>query len=294
VSSPALRSRSKSSAALLLAPYLILTTLFAAIPVLLAVTSSLHDKQGNWSLSTYSKVFSDYRFLPALENVAGYVLVFVPLVLAASTVLALVLHSRHDRAATGFRLVYYLPGIVVGAPLVVLWLFMLSPSLSPFGPVLAALGWESTSQAFVQGNPAVIFAIMGVFASVGGWIVVLHGALDNVAEEMQEAARLDGCNALQLALYVKLPQIRRQLVFIGLVSFAGATQLVAEPSIIASAIPGTVSNTWSLNQLSLYYAFSLNNFPAANVIAVLLLAIAAVTGAIVVFGVRGYSVDTDD
>jgi multiple sugar transport system permease protein len=275
----------------LLTPYLLFLLVFGVGPVVGAAWFSLGGGSKHLGTGAYSRVFGSTYLLPAVKDVAEFLLLFLPALLAFTTVVALVAHSRADRVAKAARFAYYLPGVVVGAPLVLLWLFMLDPSLSPFRPILSAFGMETTGQVLASNHLPFIFAIMSLFTAAGGWVIVLHGALQAIDADVEEAAALDGCNAWQLALYIKVPVIRRYLAFIGVISFAGATQLVAEPNIIGQAIPGTVSTTWSLNQLGYYYAFVIDNFSDASVVALLLLAVGVLAAIVLVYGVRGYSID---
>lgn len=276
----------------LLAPYLALLLAFGIIPVASALLSSLgadENSRDPFGLATFVRAFSNLNFLPAAVNVGTFLLVFLPVLLVFATLVALVLHSRPGRFATAIKLVYYLPGVVVGAPLVLLWLFMLTPQLSPFEPILNFFGFHTAADVFTSQNLPGIFAIMAVYAGVGGWIVVLYGSLESIDMSVMEAARIDGANAAQIAWYVKLPLIARYIAFIGVISFAGAAQLVAEPNLVGAALPGTVSKTWSLNQLAFYYAFNQNDGAAASAYAIFLVVIGLAAALFLIYGLRTYS-----
>ncbi|MGK9146049.1 sugar ABC transporter permease [Plantibacter flavus] len=235
------------------------------------------------------RAFSNLNFLPAVINVGTFLVVFLPVLLAFATAAALVLHSRPGRFATVMKLVYYIPGVVVGAPLVLLWLFMLTPQLSPFQGILNAFGFETGADVFTSQNLPVIFAIMSIYAGVGGWIVVLYGSLDALDTSIMEAAKIDGAGSWQVAWHIKLPLITRYIAFIGVISFAGAAQLVAEPNLVGAALPGTVSDTWSLNQLAFYYAFNQNDAGAASAYAIFLVVIGLAAALFLIYGLRTYS-----
>ena len=275
----------------LLAPYLLLLTAFGIIPILSALWASLGGDGGRdpFGLQTFKRAFGNLNFVPAVINVGTYLLIFLPVLLVMATVVALVLHARPGRFATLFRLVYYIPGVVVGAPLVLLWLFMLTPQLSPFRSLLNLFGFETAASVFTSANLPLIFAIMAIYSAVGGWIVVLFGSLEAIDTSVMEASRIDGANAFQLAWFIKLPLIRNYIVFIAIISFAGAAQLVAEPNLVGQALPGTVGQTWSLNQLAFYYAFTQNDSGLASAYAIFLVMIGLAAALILIFGLRSYS-----
>lgn len=277
---------------LLMLPYLLLLAAFGVIPVVSALWSSLGGSPGAkdpFGIDTLVRAFTNLNFMPAVLNVGAFLVVFLPALLVLATGVALLLHSRPGRFATVAKLVYYIPGVVVGAPLVLLWLFMLSPQFSPFGPVLNSFGLNAAADVFTSQNMPLIFAVMAIYAGVGGWIVVLHGSLDAIDASVMEAARIDGANAWQIAWHIKLPLISRYVAFIGIISFAGATQLVVEPNLVGAALPGTVSKTWSINQLAFYYAFNQNDAGAASAYAIFLVAIGIAAALFLIFGLRSYS-----
>ncbi|CAN5174949.1 sugar ABC transporter permease [soil metagenome] len=279
----------------LLTPYLALLAFFAIIPVASALWAGLGggSTRDPFGLATWQRAFGNLNFLPAVVNVATFLLVFLPVLLLLCTGVALLLHSRTGRFAVAMRLLYYIPGVVVGAPLVLLWLFMLTPQLSPFEPLLNAVGMNTAADVFTSQHLPAIFAVMAIYAAAGGWIVVLHGSLDALDPSVLEASRIDGANAWQAAMYVKLPLISRYVAFIGIISFAGAAQLVAEPNLVGAALPGTVSRTWSLNQLAFYYAFNQNDGAAASAYATFLVLIGVAAALFLIYGLRGYSATED-
>ena len=280
----------------LMSPYLILLAAFGVLPVLSALWASLGGFGGRdpFGIETFQRAFSNLNFLPAVVNVASFLVVFLPSLLVIATLVALVLHARPGHFASIIRLVYYIPGVVVGAPLVLLWLFMLTPQLSPFRGLLNLLGFQTAANVFTTANLPVIFAIMAVYSAVGGWIVVLYGSLEALDVSVMEASRIDGANAWQVAWLIKLPLIRRYIAFIAIISFAGAAQLVAEPNLVGQALPGTVSQTWSLNQLAFYYAFTQNDGAAASAYAVFLVVIGIAAAMVLIYGLKSYSEAPED
>ena len=279
----------------MLAPYLFFLLAFAIVPVAGALWASLggFGARDPFGLGTFARAFSNLNFLPAVINVGTFILVMLPPLLIIATLGALILHARPGRFTTAIRLIFFIPGTVVGAPLVLLWLFMLTPQLSPFQPILNLLGFQSAAQVFTAPNLPVIFAIISIYAGVGGWIVVLYGSLDAIDTNIMEASRIDGANAVQQAWYIKLPLIRRYVAFIGILSFAGAAQLAAEPNLVGAAFPGTVSQAWSLNQLAFYYAFQQNDAAAAAAYGIFLVVVGLAAALVLIFGLKGYGSETE-
>jgi multiple sugar transport system permease protein len=73
---------------------------------------------------------------------------------------------------------------------------------------------------------------MGFFSGAGMWIAIQHGGLQGLSREVLEAAELDGCNAWQKALYIKLPFMRPYIVYQTILIFALNVQLFVEPQLL--------------------------------------------------------------
>jgi multiple sugar transport system permease protein len=259
------------------APYLVLLLAFGLIPAGYAVHESLTDLAGGvhaWSLDNYRTVFHDFRFLPAVKNVAMFTAIWIPLMVGGSLLLALLLHERIGRLSSTMRLIYFLPGAVTGSAAVLLWYFMLDPQLSPFAPVLHALGWQTSNDVFTNDHLAYIFALVAFMTGVGQWIVIMFGALQAIPNDILEAARVDGAGSVRIALSIKLPLVSKYIVYMLILCFAFALQIFVEPMLFYS-ITSAGSNWWSLNQLGYTFAFGQGEFGQAATVSVLLLALSA-------------------
>lgn len=203
---------------LLLLPYLILLALFGIFPIAYAFGLSFVDTidQVFYGLTNYGSVLSDFRVPQAAINVISFVAIWVTITVIGVAMLSLMLDSIGRRTATTLRTIYFLPGAVTSSAIVVLWLFVLDPSVSPFQPVLHLVGWQTRADVISGVGLAGIFAIMAYFSASGGWIVVFGGALSSLPTEVMEAARIDGASRLQLAIRIKLPMIWRSLVLMGI------------------------------------------------------------------------------
>lgn len=278
---------------LLLAPYLILLVMFGIFPIAYALGLSFFDtiEMVFYGLANYEFVFNDFRVPASIANVLSFVAIWVALTMVGVAVLSLMLDSVGRRTANALRTIYFLPGAVTSSAIVVLWLFVLDPSVSPFQPVLHALGWGTRADVISGVGLAGIFAIMAFFSASGGWIVVFGGALASLPGEVMEAARIDGANRFQLATRIKLPMIWKSLVLMGILSFAGGLQLFVEPQLMGLAGPQFAQNDWSLNQMAFQYAFRMGDFGASAALSTLLVGASIVIALIIVFATKFYKID---
>lgn len=280
---------------LLVGLYTIFLLGFGVAPALYAVYLSLFSPTNTGGttfapIRTWQAMLTDYRLMPAVVNVATYLVIWLPTLLVVVFVLALIMHARPSKFTGAMRFVYYVPGAVTGSAAALLWLFMWSPSVSPFSPVLKLFGISSASQA-VQGHTAVVIAIMGVAIHAGGWILIVYGGLASLPKEVLEAAMIDGASGWSLAVRVKLPMIKPYLALVVITTFAAGTQVFVEPKVLSTGVAGQVSQTWSLNELAYYFATQLQNFGAAAALSLLLLLVGLIIALLVIFRTKFYDVD---
>ena len=267
--------------------YVLLALAFGVLPTLYALRMSVTTADGAFAgIENFSRVIDDFRFWPAVQHVAAFVAIWLVALLVLVTVLALLVHQIGVRwLSSGVRFVYYIPGALAGASAVVLWLFVLDPTVSPVSAVLRAFGFDSFVQTISPGNLPVIFAVMAFWTGAGGWIVVMYGALNSIPHEVLEAARIDGAGVVRTALHIQLPMLRKWISYMAIISLAAGTQLFVEPKVLSQASHGVVPNDYSLNQLAYLYAFKQQDLNGSAAIAVMLLVVSLSLS--VFFVVRG-------
>jgi multiple sugar transport system permease protein len=278
---------------LLMLPYLLLLVMFGIFPVAYAFGLSFVDtiEMAFYGGANYDFVFNDFRVPQAVVNVLWFVAIWVTLTVIGVATISLMLDTVSRRTATTLRTIYFLPGAVTSSAIVVLWLFVLDPSVSPFQLVMHGIGWQTRADVISTVGMAGIFAVMAYFSASGGWIVVFGGALSSLPTEVMEAARIDGANRFQLAMRIKLPMIWRSLVLMAILCFAGGLQLFVEPQLMGLAGPQFAQNDWSMNQLAFQYAFRMGDFGASAALSTLLVGASILIALVIVFATRFYKID---
>ncbi len=284
-------SRSRASkrgliaATVMFAPYLALLGFFGIWPVIQAALVSIEPTVTNSAggLKNFADVVADTRFAPALMNVIVFLVMYVPAMLIVVSVMSLLLDTVQGRWNLPLRLCYIVPAAMTGATAVLIWYFMLEPSLSPYKDALHALGITQGNQIWRQGGLAWIFVAMAFFVGAGNWIVVQYGSLQSISDDILEAARIDGANAWQIASRIKLPLIRKYLVYMGILVFAAGLQVFVEPQLISGSVYTGIAKDWSLNQLSYDLAFQNNNLAGSAALSLMLLVVCMVAAVIVIF-----------
>ncbi|WP_426507374.1 carbohydrate ABC transporter permease [Dactylosporangium sp. McL0621] len=269
------------------AGYVTLLLMFGIVPVVYALWLALTNSDGQLvGVGNFTRVFADYRFVPAFSHVGLYILYWLISLMVLVVTLALMLHGRFRRTTSVIRFLYYLPGAFAGASSVLLWLILLDPVASPAGFLLRAAGWKTSAETIAPGHLPVIFTVIAFWTGAGSWIIIMYGALNGIPEEVLQAARIDGANPFQIAMRIQIPLLRKWIAYMLILAFAGGTQLFVEPQLVGTASFGQVPAHWSPNQLSYVYAFQAGDFNGAAAIAVCLLVLSLICAAIAVFKAR--------
>ncbi len=174
----------------------------------------------------------DKRFRTALINGAefavGTVLIQMPLALGV----ALLMNSPHVRFKVLARLAFFAPYIT--SAIVVGWIFtlvfdqrygLLNALLAHLG--LGAVGWL-TDKDFVM--PALI--ILGLWTWVGYNSLFFLAGLQNVPDDLKEAARIDGANTLRVFWHITMPFLRPVFVFVVITGLIGSFSLFSQPYLL--------------------------------------------------------------
>jgi multiple sugar transport system permease protein len=264
--------------------YAFLLIIFGILPTVYAIYLAFTKRGAFVGFDNFTKVFEDYRFLPALQHVGLFLIAWLASLVILVVLLALVVHAVGVRwLSASVRFAYYIPGAFAGAASVMLWLFVLDPTVSPVSFLLRGLGYKTFVDVVRVDQLHVVLAVIAFWTGAGGWIVVMYGALNNISHELIEAARVDGAGPIRTAWSIQIPLMRKWISYMVILSFAGGTQLFVEPRVLSQASRGVVTQDYSLNQLAFLYAFKQSNFNGSAAISLVLLIIALILSVFFVF-----------
>lgn len=221
--------KEERAAYLFLLPWLLGLVLLLGIPVLASIILSLTQ----WNLMTppkwiglenYRDMFSDKDFYHSMGVTLRYLVISVPTYLVAAMGLALLLNQKL-KGMYFFRTVMFMPSVIAGTAVAVMWSMMLNPELGVVNQVLRSIGianpprWLASSDWAI---PAVI--LMGLWGIGGGTIIYLAG-LQNIPPHLYEAAEIDGANSIQKFFNITLPLLTPTIFFQLITGLVGAFQV---------------------------------------------------------------------
>ncbi len=180
----------------------------------------------------------DPRFGTSLLNTAYYVALAVPLGLAVSLLLALLLNRRF--AGRGiFRTVFFLPSITNLVAVSLLWMWILNPEYGLLNSALRAAGIQGPLwfQSEEWAKPALV--LMSLWGT-GGTMIVFLAALQGIPGDLYEAASLDGAGTFSKFFHITLPMISPAFLFNLIVGIIGSFQVFTQAYVMTgSAQPGS-------------------------------------------------------
>src|SRR4051812_25885407 len=198
------------------APFLIGFVIFTAGPLIyslyLSFTSYDVLSPPVWvGLRNYQRMLTDARFSKTLFNTLTYVALYVPTAIPLALGLALLLNAK-VRGLSFWRTAFYLPEITPVVAAGVLWLRILSPQNGLLNQALALIGINGPAWTIDADWVKLALVIMKTW-SVGWIVVILLAALQQVPQELYEAAIVDGANAWQRFRHITVPMISGVLFF---------------------------------------------------------------------------------
>ncbi|HTJ35926.1 MAG TPA: sugar ABC transporter permease [Dactylosporangium sp.] len=246
---PARRTRRRRSALpyVLVLPAVLLFVLFILAPGAYAVLLSLQRRKVSggllgtgskvvWvGLDNYRQVLTDGELWSSALRMLEVGAITIPVTIGLALLFALLLDTARARFTRAARLLIFLPYAVPGVIATLLWGFMYLPATSPIGgdhiDYFGATG--------VYGSVANI----AVWGAVGFNMVVLYTALRALPPEIYEAARMDGCSELQIALRIKVPLVLPAITMCTLFTVLASAQLFNEPNTL-KPLSNAISSTW--------------------------------------------------
>lgn len=262
------------------APFLVLFAVFFVAPLVYSVALSLRSPLTDafTGLLNYRTVFTNQEYWSGVVRMGYFGAVQVSIMIGLAIVLALFLDSPYCRGRRFFALVYFLPFAVPGVIAAIQWGFLLQPDLDSTLNVPHRLGLAHAAITPLDYRLS-LYAIMLIvtWEFTGYNMTILLTSLTNVPHQVLEAAKVDGCSELSIAARIKLPLIRRTIVFIVILSIIGTLQLFNEPVILNEI--ASIGNSFTPNQIIYNTAFSFGNEQLAAAQSVVLAGITIVATA---------------
>ena len=237
---------------LFISPWLVRLSVFTAYPIIASLYYSFTEYVGfgapKWiGFESYGRLFEDELFRMSLCNTLYYTILYLPLGLIVAITLALFLNLKLKEIAI-YRTIIYFPSILPVFASSFIWIWLLHPRFGLINNLLDKVGLIGPGWLYdpVWSKPSII--IMSQWG-IGGAAIILLASLQDVSQQLYEAAELDGANWWMRLIHITLPSISPVIFFQLLMMTRVALQIFTQAYIMTGGGP---ANTTLFYVLHLY------------------------------------------
>lgn len=267
-------------------PALIVLGVFFGLPVLAALALSVTDfdlyaladlrNLRFVALGNYIDLLGTAMFWKSLWNTTYFVILGVPLSIAASLGAALLLNAPAARLKALFRTALFAPVVTTLVAVAVIWRYLFHTRYGLVNYGLAQLGIDPIDWLGDPHWAMPTIVLFAVWKNFGYNMVIFLAGLQAIPQDLYEAARIDGANRWQQFRHITLPMLGPVLLVVGVITISGYFQLFAEPYVMTRGDP--LQSTVSVLYFMFEEGFKWWNLGRASAVAFMLfLIILAVT-----------------
>lgn len=266
-----------------IAPAYLFFTIFVLYPLLQGLYLSffragLTPERTFVGLDNFVRLARDEAFVYAIRNTFLFVLGIVPLAMAISIAVAVLVYPLGNRAQSFYRLAFYLPGVASGVILALVWLWIYQPTYGLLNYFIGLFGvrpiaWLGTTQWAL---PALALVVLTWI--LGQPIILFLAALGAIPSELTDAAMIDGAGSFTRLWRITLPLIRPTILFVLLTQTIGVMQIVVVVILMTRGGPANATQTIVYRMYET--AFDFYEFGYASAMGVVLVLFIAVVAAI--------------
>lgn len=220
---------------------------FVVLPIFLAFYLSFTSynilKPPRWiGLGNFEDLVDDPLFLTAVRNTLVYTAATVPLGIALSLGLALLVNRRLPGAAA-FRTIFYAPVVAPIVAVALVWVLFYDPTVGLFNYALGRFGiapqrWLASSALAM---PSIV--AMSLWKGLGLNMVIFLAGLQAIPRELYEAAWLDGAGPLRAFRSITLPLLMPSMVYVLVTSIVTSFQVFSQVYVMTGGGPNNATTT---------------------------------------------------
>lgn len=269
-----------------LTPILLYMGVFSLFPILWAMVLGFFSytpiREGSWflglggqnpfvGLDNYIELFNGSGkpaevFRLAVGNTFLFTALVLPLNLAVTLPLAVLLESINERIKTVFRAIYFLPTISSSIALVIIWSYMYAPGWGLLSQMFKFVGlvppksWLQDPNTVYFGIPLAMIAVVvaHVWQDFGYNLVIFVAALQSIPKTLREAARVDGATPWQEFWLVVVPLLSRTILLASVLTVISSLQVFVIFQLLTRGGPKNQTQTMLLSIYENAFRFANN------------------------------------
>ncbi|CGG92312.1 ABC transporter permease [Streptococcus pneumoniae] len=226
-----------------LAPALILLGIFLVIPVGMVIYYTFTDyylltpdERKFVGFENFIRLTKDPIFLKSFLNTLKFVVWIIPVQLGATLGMALIVNKKR-KGNMFFKVAFFAPVVMSLVVISILWLYLLNPNSGLLNAILNKVG--IASQPFLTSPKQAMYAIVFVSAwqGAGYQMLLFLGGMQNIPQDVYEAAELDGFSKWAQFRYITMPLLKPTALFVLLTTLISAFKLIVQPMVMTQGGP---------------------------------------------------------
>jgi multiple sugar transport system permease protein len=232
---------------LFVAPFMLLYSLILVFPLLRGLWLSLNrvDLFGGGHFvgaANYVRLANDPVFATSLANTFEAALMIVPVLTILALLLALALNSA-GRGAALIRGIFFSSAVLSVTIVTLIWRFVLAPDAGLLGEIWKSFGWEPLAFLSDPGLVLPAIAITTIWWSLGLPMLLFLAGLQQIPQDMYEAAALDNASRWRTFWRITVPSLRRTIVLVVMLQTAAQLQIFGQSQLMTGGGPSGASRT---------------------------------------------------
>lgn len=244
------KKKSETMAYVFLLPQMTLLFVLVILPVLYSFVLAFCD----WDfvsgienikfvgIENFVTMWNDPKFVRSFVNTILFAAGVVPISMGLSLLIAIIL-NKHVFCKGILRLGFFIPYISSIVAISIVWSFLFNPTQGPINEFLMKLGISNPPGWLTDSGWALpSLMLVSVWQALGYCIIIYLGGLQNVPEDLYEAARMDGANGLQQFFNITIPMLSPTTFFLLITRVIQSFQIFAPIRVLTSGGPGYSTN----------------------------------------------------
>lgn len=220
--------------------YLLIVTIIPAImalPISFTDWSALTPKMHFVGFDNYKKLLQDSQFRTSLITMAKF-FIFVPINMAVGLLMAILLNNK-IKGMVFFRVLFYSPVITSTIAAAILFDWFYQPSFGLFNSILAFFGFKGIGWISDANTAVMSVLIFKVWKDCGAAMIIYLAGLQDISDQVLEAATIDGANKWQIFKKITLPLLRPAHLYLFITEVIKVFMIFQETYILQGPLKST-------------------------------------------------------
>ncbi len=263
---------------LMIAPVTLGLIIFYFYPFFRVIRDSLHNigafdrDLGFVGIENYVNMMHDSEMWAALANTFKYVVIIVPLSLAFSLLIAILLNAK-VKGLSLFRVIYFLPAITMSVAVSMVWRWIFNGDFGLLNGLMTVLGLGTKQWLSEKSTCLLCISTVVIWTNVGYYMIILLAGIQGISKGYYEAAEIDGATPWQKFYKITLPLLTPTIFYVIIMLVISTFQIFSEIYMMIDQRSNAMKWTESVVMHFYRSAFSYSKKGYASAVAVLLFVI---------------------